>query len=85
MTQPVLSSLLGLTLSEAKAYIAAAKGDEVIAAFDLACDRNHLEGIDREPDPAEVHHALFLLYKARGEQVPSFDQMRLSLRRLQAA
>jgi hypothetical protein len=78
-------SLLGLSLAEANAYLLRAKGDEVVAAFDLACDRNHLEGNDCEPDATEVHHALFLLRRARGESAPSFDQLRQSLRRLMAA
>lgn len=80
-----VASLHGVSLSEASAYMKAAKGDEVIAAFDLACDRLLLEQVNREPDPTEVHHALFLLRRALGKSAPSFDALRLSLRRLQAA
>jgi hypothetical protein len=80
-----VSNLHGVSLTEAKAYLARAKGDEVIAAFDLACDRVVLEGDTREPDSTEVHHALFLIRRATGKTAPSYDELRLSLRRLQAA
>jgi hypothetical protein len=62
-----------------------AEGDELSAAFLLAQDRNHLAGEPGEPDEAEVHHALFLLRRARGLNAPSFDLMRVQLRKLVAA
>jgi hypothetical protein len=37
------------------------------------------------PDDAEVHHAMFLLRRARGLDAPSFDSMRVQLRRRVAA
>ena len=37
------------------------------------------------PDDAEVHHAYFLLCRARGMLPPSFDEMRVELRRRVAA
>ena len=44
-----------------------------------------MNGSDQEPDDAEVHHALFLLRRARGLDAPSFDLMRVQLRRRLAA
>jgi len=85
MNRPIISSLEALTLAEALAYLDAAEGDELSAAFSLAEDRNHLDGDAGEPDEAEVHHALFLLRRARGLNAPSFDWMRVQLRRLVAA
>jgi hypothetical protein len=85
MRIPAIKSLEGLTLEEALAYLDAADGDELAAAYALALDRNHLDGSTGEPDDAEVHHALFLLRSARGLDAPSFDLMRVQLRRRVAA
>lgn len=82
---PFISSLGALSLEEALAYLDSAEGDELSAAFALAKDRNRLDGGKDEPDEAEVHHALFLLRRARGLDAPSFDLMRVQLRRLVAA
>lgn len=82
---PIISSLESLTLEEALAYLDSAEGDELSAAYSLAKDRNLLDGDTDEPDEAEVHHALFLLRRARGLDAPSFDLMRVQLRRLVAA
>ena len=82
---PIITSLESLTLEEALAYLDSAEGDELSAAYSLAKDRNLLDGDTKEPDEAEVHHALFLLRRARGLDAPSFDLMRVQLRRLIAA
>ena len=82
---PNIASLESLSLEEALAYLESAEDDELVAAYSLAKDRNVLEGNDAEPDDAEVHHALFLLRRARGLNAPSFDSMRIQLRRLVAA
>jgi len=82
---PIITSLESLTLGEALAYLDSAEGDELSAAYSLAKDRNLLDGDTNEPDEAEVHHALFLLRRARGLDAPSFDLMRVQLRRLIAA
>jgi len=82
---PIITSLESLSLEEALAYLDSAEGDELSAASSLAKDRNLLDGDSREPDEAEVHHALFLLRRARGLDAPSFDLMRVQLRRLVAA
>jgi hypothetical protein len=82
---PIIASLESLTLEEALAYLESAEGDELVAAYSLAKDRNVLEGNNTDPDDAEVHHALFLLRRARGLNAPSFDLMRVQLRRLVAA
>lgn len=78
----IITSLEALSLGEALAYLDTAEGDELSAAFALAKDRNHLDGAGAsdEPDEAEVHHALFLLRRARGLDAPSFDLMRVQLR-----
>lgn len=81
----MISSLESLSLEEALAYLDSAEGDELSAAFSLARDRNLLDGDMDEPDEAEVHHALFLMRRARGLNAPSFDLMRVQLRRLVAA
>ncbi len=81
----IITSLESLSLEEALAYLDSAEGDELSAAFSLARDRNLLDGDESEPDEAEVHHALFLLRRARGLNAPSFDLMRVQLRRLVAA
>jgi len=82
---PIIASLESLSLEEALAYLESAEDDELVAAYSLAKDRNLLEGHESEPDDAEVHHALFLLRRARGLNAPSFDSMRIQLRRLVAA
>ncbi|HVH41940.1 MAG TPA: hypothetical protein VM925_06335 [Labilithrix sp.] len=82
---PIIKSLESLKLEEALAYLDSAEGDELSAAYSLAKDRNLLDGDTDEPDEAEVHHALFLLRRARGLNAPSFDLMRVQLRRLIAA
>lgn len=82
---PIINSLEALSLEEALAYLDSAEGDELSAAYSLAKDRNLLDGDTDEPDEAEVHHALFLLRRARGLNAPSFDLMRVQLRRLVAA
>lgn len=81
----IITSLESLSLDEALAYLETAEGDEISAAFALATDRNLIDGSEKEPDETEVHHALFLLRRARGLEAPSFDLMRVQLRRLVAA
>jgi hypothetical protein len=82
---PSIASLENVSLEEALVYLDAAEGDELAAATALARDRNLLDGTDTEPDDAEVHHALFLLRRARGLDSPSFDLMRVQLRNRVAA
>jgi hypothetical protein len=79
--KPSIRSLETVTLDEAVAYLEHARGDELDAAHALAWDRNRLDGSHAPPDAAEVHHALFLLCRARGQHPPSFDAMRVELRR----
>lgn len=82
----IIASLETVSLEEALAYLDSAEGDELKAAYALAKDRNLLDsGGSAEPDDAEVHHALFLLRRARGLNAPSFDLMRVQLRRRAAA
>jgi hypothetical protein len=83
--KPSISSLETVSLDEATAYLDDAGGDELNAAYVLAWDRNRLDGSHVAPDDAEVHHALFLLCRARGRHAPSFDEMRVELRRRVAA
>jgi hypothetical protein len=83
--KPSIKSLDTITLDEAIAYLDQAAGDELSAAHALAWDRNRLDGSVAAPDDAEVHHALFLLCRARGKHAPSFDEMRVELRRRVAA
>jgi len=83
--KPSIQSLETVSLEEAQAYIAFAHGDELEGAYALAWDRNRLDGTLSAPDDAEVHHALFLLCRALGKVAPSFDQMRVELRRRAAA
>ena len=83
--KPSIRSLDTVTLEEAVAYLEWCSGDELDAAFALATDRNRLDGSVAAPDDAEVHHALFLLCRARGLEAPSFDEMRVELRRRVAA
>ncbi|MCL2447868.1 MAG: hypothetical protein FWD17_02850 [Polyangiaceae bacterium] len=79
--KPSIRSLETVTLDEALSYLDYVGGDELDAARMLAWDRNRLDGSHAPPDDAEVHHALFLLCRARGQHPPSFDQMRVELRR----
>jgi hypothetical protein len=83
--KPIVRSLQTVSLEEATAYLECACGDELTAAHALACDRNRLDGSLAPPDDAEVHHALFLLSRARGMHTTSFDEMRVELRRRTAA
>jgi hypothetical protein len=85
MSTPAIKSLEHVSLDEALAYLDASEGDELGAAFALATHRNELAGSSEAPDDAEVHHALFLLRKARGLDAPSFDLMRIQLKRRVAA
>jgi hypothetical protein len=85
MRSPSIRSLENVTLEEALSYLDAAQGDELGAAFTLARDRNKLDGSLEPPDETEVHHALFMLRRARGLDAPSFDLMRVQLRRRAAA
>ena len=81
----IIDSLETVSLEEALGYLDSAEGDELAAATALGKDRNLLDGSDKEPDEAEVHHALFLLRRARGLTAPSFDLMRVQLRQRVAA
>jgi hypothetical protein len=83
--KPSIQSLESLSLDEAIAYLDHAGGDELSAAYALALDRARLDGSHAAPDDAEVHHALFLSCRARGKLAPSFDEMRVELRRRVAA
>jgi hypothetical protein len=83
--KPCIKSIENLTADEARAYIAFCDGDDLNAAWMLASDRNRLDGSPAAPDDAEVHHALFLLCRARGLEAPSFDEMRVRLRARVAA
>jgi hypothetical protein len=83
--KPTIKSLETVSLEEAHAYLDYANGDELGAAYELALDRNRLDGSAFPPDDAEVHHAYFLLSRARGLLPPSFDAMRVELRRRAAA
>ncbi len=80
MQRPMLTDLKSFTPEQARAYMKAAKGDELAAAIALAHDRNALDGSNAAPDDAEVHHALFLLRRAQGLPAPSFDALRVALR-----
>jgi hypothetical protein len=83
--KPSVKSLETVSLEEAAGYLDYANGDELDAAYALALDRNRLDGSMLAPDDAEVHHALFLLCRARGVNPPSYDEMRVELRRRLAA
>jgi hypothetical protein len=75
----------GLTLSDANRYLRNAGGDELHAAIDAATEYLRQNGSTAGPDEIEIHHALFLLRRARGLGAPSFDAMRVELRGLLAA
>jgi hypothetical protein len=75
----------GLTLSDAGRYLRSAGGDELRAAIEVAADYFRQSGSTAGPDEIEIHHALFLLRRARGLEAPSFDAMRVELRSLLAA
>ena len=81
MNAPSITSLETVSPDEARAYLDAAHGDELEAALTLALDRNELDGTPAAPDVTEVHHAYFLLRRARGLDAPSFDAMRVELRK----
>ena len=83
--KPTITSLETISFEEATAYLEDSGGDELDAACALAWDRNRLDGSHAAPDDAEIHHALFLLCRSRGKQPPSFDEMRVELRRRIAA
>jgi hypothetical protein len=83
--KPSIKSLETVSHEEAAAYLDHAGGDELTAAYVLACDRNRLDGSIAPPDDAEVHHALFLLCRARGKHAPSYDEMRVERKRRVAA
>ncbi len=83
--KPSIKSLEDVSLDEAVAYLDHSSGDELNAAYALAVDCARLDGSHSAPDDAEVHHALFLLCRARGKHPPSFDEMRVELRRRIAA
>jgi hypothetical protein len=85
MKRVAIHSIDSVSELEAESYLAAAAGDELAAAYQLAADRNILDGSADPPDAAEVHHALFLLRRAVGQEPPSFDGTRLALKRLVAA
>lgn len=85
MHEQRVRSLEKVTLDEALAYLDRAEGDELLAAEDLAQDRNLLDSCAELPDPADVHHALFLLRRARGLPPPSPDLMRSQQLRRKAA
>jgi hypothetical protein len=83
--KPSIKSLETVSSEEASAYLENSGGDELGAAHAIALDRARLDGSHVPPDDAEVHHALFLLCRACGKRAPSFDEMRVELRRRLAA
>ncbi len=83
--KPVIASLETVSFDEATAFLSHAAGDELLAACEIARARAFLDGSRDEPDEAEIHHALFLMCRARGELPPSFDSMRVELRQRMAA
>lgn len=82
---PRVATLESVSLEEALTYLDAAGNDELQAAYDLALDRNVLDGSSEPPDDTEIHHALFLLRRAQGLEAPSFDLLRVQLRQHAAA
>ncbi len=85
MSMIAIHTLESVSIAEAEAYLDLAKGDEIAAAYQLAVDRNELDGSSEPPDETEVHHALFLLRRAQGLVAPSYDDTRFQLRQRQAA
>ncbi len=85
MMKPAIVSLTNLSPAEAVAYLEDCNDDELRAAMKLAADRVRFQGSSDEPDETEIHHALFLLRRARGRSAPSFDWMRVALRSRAAA
>ncbi len=83
--KPSIKSLDTVSVEEASAYLEHSAGDELNAAYAIALERARLDGSRSLPDDAEVHHALFLLCRAVGKRAPSFDEMRVELRRRLAA
>jgi hypothetical protein len=83
--KPSIKSLDTVSVEEANAYLEHSVGDELNAAYAIALDRARLDGSRALPDDAEVHQALFLLCRALGKRAPSFDEMRVELRRRLAA
>ncbi len=75
-----LSNLRSLSIDETQSYLSEADGDELTAAYALACDRNTLAGSTEPPDDTEVHHALYLMRRARGLDAPSYDSVRLMIK-----
>lgn len=83
--RPPIASLDSLSETEARSYLEFAAGDEVLAALELAIERNRLDGSSATPDEMDVHHALFMIRRVFGRGAPSFDTLRVALRRLLAA
>ena len=75
-----IANLSSLSMAETNSYLKAADGDELTAAYALACDRNSLAGSAEPPDDTEVHHALYLMRRARGLEAPSYDSVRLMIK-----
>jgi len=80
MHKTPLSNLHSLSTEQAQIYLDDHDGDELTAAYTLACDRNVLAGSGEPPDDTDVHHALFLMRRAFGKEAPSYDSVRLSLK-----
>jgi hypothetical protein len=85
MNEPCIQGLAQVTALEARAYLAGARDNELQAAIRLAHDRLAFAGSTDAPDEVEIHQALFLLRRARGLSAPSFDAMRVHLRKTLAA
>jgi hypothetical protein len=75
-----INNLSSLSMDETQSYLSEANGDEITAAYALACDRNSLAGSNEPPDDTEVHHALYLMRRARGLEAPSFDSVRMMIK-----
>lgn len=75
-----IANLSTLSMAESNSYLKSADGDELTAAHALACDRNSLAGSTEAPDDTEVHHALYLMRRARGLGAPSYDSVRLMIK-----
>lgn len=75
-----IANLSSLSMDETQSYLNDADGDELTAAYALACDRNSLAGSNEPPDDTEVHHALYLMRRARGLVAPSYDSVRLLIK-----